>query len=136
MKTSIKRIQEFFKAAEVYLAEFPGESKIKYAIDKVGPRLGECVSAYNEQREDIELEHAKTDDKGIILFDYSQGKNYQFTKEDFKEVRRKTKELYNGETFEFKAHIVSDETLPEKYHELFDGFIINTGNKEIKLNND
>lgn len=134
MKTSIKRIQEFVNASKVYKKKYKDETKLMYAIRKVEDRAAASFREYFEAKEDIELEHANTDEKGSVLFTFNSNgaREYQFTKEELKVVRVKLKKLFTDERFEIKPHIC-DELPPdfnEEFREYFEDFVL--GKKETE----
>lgn len=128
MKTSYKKIGLFTAAANAYLAKCKEETKLKYAIEKVGKRIPAITEQYFEDREDIEIANANVDKNGSILSITSENgvKTYQYTAEGTKKVRRETKALFEDERYEIKGHFVVDipEDLDPEMREYFTGFVI------------
>lgn len=71
------------------------ELKIKKIVDKIKPLL----DVYNEKREDIRLERAYADDKGIL--ELNEKGEYKYTKDSFKAMSNDFKELLN-QSFNFE----------------------------------
>jgi hypothetical protein len=99
----------FMMAARAYQKVQKADTKLSYAIAKVLPRAIECIKAFNEEREDIEVEHANVDANGSLLFIISDKgqKVYQFTKDDQKVVNKKLRTLESADR-DIKVHIVKD----------------------------
>lgn len=132
MKTSYKRSQEFVVIANKYLKDFPQETKLKYAIAKVGERLLTLNKEYNEALEDLELEFANVDANGSVLYKVVDGKRqYDFTAENIKKLRAAHKLLIEDERFEFKPHFAPEvpESFPEDYRPYFEGFVLPVSEK-------
>ena len=72
------------------------ELKIKKIIEKIKPLL----DIYNEKREDIRLEYAYTDEKGIL--ELNEKGEYKYTKDSFKAMTNEFKELLN-QSFDFEV---------------------------------
>ncbi|KQS33976.1 hypothetical protein [Dyadobacter sp. Leaf189] len=135
MKTSIKRIQEFYNASSQYLKEHKEDTKFKYALEKVLSRISPCFQEYQDLKEDIELEHANVDANGSVLFTHnSKGqREYQFKKEDIKKVRAELKALFTEERFEIKGHICNEvpSNVDESFLPIFQGFVITGKGEQI-----
>ena len=82
------------------------ESKIKKIVEKIKP----LFDAYNEKREDIRLDHAHTDSKGIL--NLKENGDYNFTKEGIKGMSKDMKKLLD-ETFEFYQFTFSSEGIED-----------------------
>lgn len=132
MKTTYKRIQQFVAAANEYLKKYPEETKIRYAIRKVSPRVDAVNQEYFEAKEDIELEHANVDSNGSVLYKIVDGaRQYDFTPDGIKKVRAALNKLFETERFEIKGHIISEvpKDFPEEYRPFFEGFVLPVSEK-------
>lgn len=133
MKTNIKRIQEFVNASKIYLQSEKEETKFKYAIKKVLIRLQPCFDEYHELKEDIELEHANTNEHGSVLYKIEGGARvYEFTKNQLKAVQKKLKALLYEERFEFQEYIAQEipDTIHAELLPYFEGFITEDTNEQ------
>jgi len=127
MKTNIKRIQEFVNVSKIYLQSEKEETKFKYAIKKVLTRIQPCFDEYHELKEDIELEHANTNEHGSVLYKIEGGARvYEFTKDQFKAAQKKLKALLYEERFEFQDYIAQEtpDTINPDLLPFFEGFVI------------
>lgn len=82
------------------------EVKMKKIVDKIKPLFEE----YNEKREDIRLDNAYTNDKGVL--DFNEKGEYKFTKDALKKMNGELKELLN-KTFEFYQFTFSTEGIED-----------------------
>lgn len=127
MKTTFKKIRQFVAAASKYLEDFPEETKLKYAIQKVGSRVDAITAEYVAEFDDIELEHANTDANGSVLFKIvGEKRQYDFTKEGLKKSNEAKKKLFETKEFELKPHFCPElpENFPDEYRPYFEGFVI------------
>jgi predicted nuclease with TOPRIM domain len=76
------------------------ETKTQKKLFKLYERLKPNHEAYQSEIEELRLDNAATDDKGILLSDEKGG--YQFTKEGLKKLRLDIESL-NAKEIEFKA---------------------------------
>ena len=84
---------------EVVNQQVKGEdTKISQKLSKIAKKLEKYVNEYNEQVEEIRIDNASTDDKGVILKEEKGG--YKFSKEGLKKVMKQIKEL-NEKEFEY-----------------------------------
>jgi len=82
------------------------EAKLKKIAEKIKPLFDE----YNEKREDIRLDHAYTDQKGIL--ELNEKGEYKFTKEGIKGMAKDMKSLID-ESFEFYQFTFSTEGIED-----------------------
>lgn len=75
-------------------------------LQKIGEKLKDHLSAYNEKLEDIRLDNAHVDDKGCLSLDEKGG--YKFSKDGLKQLNKDIKALLK-ETFEFYEFTFSHE---------------------------
>lgn len=132
MKTTFKKTQQFVAAASKYLKIFQEETKLKYAIEKIGPRIDAITEEYVAEFDDIELEHANTDANGSVLFKIVDNRRqYDFTKEGLKKSNEAKKILFEVKEFELKPHFCTDipENFPEEYRQYFEGFVLPVSGK-------
>jgi hypothetical protein len=76
------------------------ETKTQKKLFKLYERLKPHREAYQSEIEELRLDNAATDDKGILLSDDKGG--YQFTKDGLKKLRLDIESL-NAKEIEFKA---------------------------------
>ena len=75
------------------------ETKIQKKLFKIFEKVKADYESYQAQIEELRLDNASTDDKGILLMDEKQG--YQFTKEGIKTLTKQVNDL-NQKEFDFK----------------------------------
>jgi hypothetical protein len=71
------------------------DTKVSQKLGKIAKKLEKYVIEYNEQVEEIRIDNASTDDKGVILKEEKGG--YKFSKEGLKKVMKQVKELTEKE---------------------------------------
>lgn len=129
MKTSYNRLSLFVTNAQVYLKNFPGETKLKYALEKVLKRLpiDSINTEYSEAMQDLEADHANTDERGSLLYQMVDGKKeFDYTPAGLKSLRAAKRELSQELRFEVKEHIAPEvpEDFPEEFRPIFEGFVL------------
>jgi len=67
------------------------ETKVSQKLAKIAKKLEKYLNDYNEQVEEIRIDNASTDDKGVILKEEKGG--YKFSKEGLKKLLNQIKEL-------------------------------------------
>jgi transcriptional regulator of heat shock response len=87
------------------------ETKISQKLTKIAKKLEKYVNEYNEQVEEIRIDNASTDDKGVILKD--EKGNYKFSKEGLKNVMKQIKELGEKEFNYESINVVNPAGLEE-----------------------
>ena len=75
------------------------ETKVAKKLFKLFEKVKPSYEEYQAKVEELRLDNASTDDKGILLMDEKQG--YKFTKEGIKKLTEQIKEL-NEKEFDFK----------------------------------
>ncbi len=85
------------------------ETKTQKKLFKLYERVKSHHEAYQSEIEELRLDNAATDDKGILLMDDKGG--YQFTKEGVKKLRLDIESL-NAKEIEFKViEVINPEGL-------------------------
>lgn len=87
------------------------DTKISQKLGKIAKKLEKHVNEYNEQVEEIRIDNASTDDKGVILKEEKGG--YKFSKEGLKNVMKQIKELNEKEFTYEKINVVNPSGLEE-----------------------
>lgn len=87
------------------------ETKTSEKLGKIAKKLTKYVDEYNEQVEEIRIDNASTDEKGVILKD-DKG-NYKFSKDGLKNVMKQVKELNEKEFIYEKINVVNPSGLEE-----------------------
>jgi hypothetical protein len=75
------------------------ETKVQQKLVKIYEKFKAHHESYNAQRDELRLDNAATDDKGIILVD-DKGE-YKFTKDGIKNLTKNIQDL-NEKEFDFK----------------------------------
>ena len=87
------------------------DTKVSQKLGKIAKKLEKYVNEYNEQVEEIRIDNASTDDKGVILKEEKGG--YKFGKDGLKKVMKQIKELNEKEFIYEKINIVNPARLEE-----------------------
>lgn len=87
------------------------DTKVSQKLGKVAKKLEKYVNEYNEQIEEIRIDNASTDDKGVILKEEKGG--YKFSKEGLKNVMKQIKELGEKEFKYEPINVVNPAGLEE-----------------------
>jgi len=85
-------------------------SKREAKLKKIAEKIKSLFDEYNEKREDIRLDHAYTDQKGIL--ELNEKGEYKFTKEGIKGMAKDMKSLID-ESFEFYQFTFSTEGIED-----------------------
>jgi hypothetical protein len=133
MKKSIKSIQEFVNAVDVYKEKFPDDEKFNSVINALYPRLNPFFKQYHQACADIKLGLANTDKNGSLLYNpTSGGKEFAFTKEGYCKLQKQLADLLVDERFEFEPIYIDGgmEHFPAEVVTYFEGFIIEPTEEE------
>lgn len=85
-------------------------SKAEAKLKKIAEKIKPIFEGYNEKREDIRLDHAFVDSKGVL--ELNEKGEYKFTKEAIKAMAKDMKNLLD-ETFEFYQFSFSTEGIED-----------------------
>lgn len=127
MLKSAKQIGQYLDASDAYLKDFPGDTKTKFAMEKVAKRCYPCIELHDELRNDIQCDLANVDENGSIIYKTENNRTiYAFTPENYKEVNKKLKALYLEERFEIEPHYIKviPANLPKGIYPFLQGFVI------------
>jgi hypothetical protein len=75
------------------------ETKVQQKLVKIYEKFKAHHESYNAQRDELRLDNAATDDKGILLVD--EKGEYKFTKDGIKNLTKNIQDL-NEKEFDFK----------------------------------
>ena len=87
------------------------DTKVSQKLGKIAKKLEKYVIEYNEQVEEIRIDNASTDDKGVILKEEKGG--YKFGKDGLKKVMKQIKELNEKEFTYEQINVVNPAGLEE-----------------------
>lgn len=87
------------------------DTKVSQKLGKIAKKLEKYVNEYNEQVEEIRIDNASTDDKGVILKEEKGG--YKFSKDGLKKVMKQIKDLNEKEFIYEKINVVNPAGLEE-----------------------
>ena len=124
MKSTFLEYFNFVAVANNFLQQHPEESKLKYALEKVGKMNKTLGDDYSAATEDLRIDFCETDEKGIILRD--EKGQYKFTKEGLKNFNSAVKALQLKEV-EVKtwAYDLSQDDFDDKEaEEIFAKFLV------------
>jgi len=132
MKSTFLEYFGFIAAANTFLQQHPEESKLKYALEKVGKLNKTIGDDYSAATEDLRIDFCETDEKGIILRD--EKGQYKFTKEGIKKFNAAVKDLQNKE-IEVKTwayDLSQDEFTDEEAQSIFAKFLVKEDNFKVQ----
>ena len=97
---------------EIVNQQVKGEdTKVSQKLTKIAKKLEKYVNEYNEQVEEIRIDNASTDDKGVILKEEKGG--YKFSKDGLKKLLSQIKALGEKE-FDYETiNVVNPARLEE-----------------------
>lgn len=109
------------------------DTKLGYAFKRFMAKNIKFFKDFNEEMEEIRVDHALTDDKTkALLIDKENPRGYQYSKEEFKKLRKAEKTLsekYKDVECEVEPYIfkgdLTEYDLNEGDLESLEGFIIN-----------
>jgi len=97
---------------EVVNQQVKGEdTKVSQKLAKIAKKLEKYLNDYNEQVEEIRIDNASTDDKGVILKEEKGG--YKFGKEGLKKLLNQIKQLGEKEFNYEPINVVNPAGLEE-----------------------
>jgi len=85
-------------------------SKTEAKLKKIAEKIKPLFESYNEKREDIRLDHAFVDSKGVL--ELNEKGEYKFTKDGIKAMAKDMKKLLD-ETFDFYQFTFSTEGIED-----------------------
>jgi len=88
----------------------PQHSKKESKLKKIAEKIKPLFDTYNEKREDIRLDNAYANEKGVL--DLDDKGEYKFTKDGLKNMNKQVKELLN-ESFDFYQFSFSTESIED-----------------------
>jgi hypothetical protein len=89
------------------------ETKVQKKLFKLYEKIKPFHEEYNKQREELRLDNAATDDKGILITD--EKGEYKFNKEGVKKLSKDIETL-NEKEFEFKPiEVINTQGLEDLY---------------------
>jgi hypothetical protein len=97
---------------EIVNQQVKGEdTKVSQKLSKIAKKLEKYLNDYNEQVEEIRIDNASTDDKGVILKEEKGG--YKFGKDGLKKLLSQIKELGEKEFIYEPINVVNPAGLEE-----------------------
>lgn len=85
-------------------------SKAEAKLKKIAEKIKPLFESYNEKREDIRLDHAFVDSKGVL--ELNEKGEYKFTKDGIKAMAKDMKKLLD-EAFDFYQFTFSTEGIED-----------------------
>ncbi len=85
-------------------------SKTEAKLKKIAEKIKPLFESYNEKREDIRLDHAFVDSKGVL--ELNEKGEYKFTKDGIKAMAKDMKKLLD-EVFDFYQFTFSTEGIED-----------------------
>ena len=122
MRKTYLELFELNQFAGSWLKKNEGESKMSYAIKKIGKRLKTIFEYYNEKINEIGINNCSVDDKQNIIKD--EKGELVFTKENLIKKNKESKALLSTEV-EIEPYICTEiPELTEEEKEVFEGILI------------
>lgn len=119
---TLQQVVVFLDASNRYLGAHKEESKLSYALKKVGKSLEKVLTKYQEDRVEAEIDCCSEDERKNIIRDANG--NLSFTKDGLRQRNVKFKALL-AETVLVAPHYVgAPEGLEEFYIEAFTPFVL------------
>ncbi len=87
------------------------ETKIQKKLFKIFEKIKPTLEEYNEKINELRLDNASVDEKGILLMDDKGG--YKFSKEGVKVLTKQISDLDNSEFHFEKINVVNPQGLEE-----------------------
>lgn len=121
-----QQVHQFFAVANAWLTSPRGvkDSKFRYAVRKVFKAADALVARYQEELEELGIEHCLTDEKQAILRDDHGG--FKFTKDGQRKYLAGRRKLFES-SVEIAPHIVVGnvpDNLTDVEREAFAGFVL------------
>jgi hypothetical protein len=132
VKTSWHRLVAFSQVASSYLRQYPGNTKLSYALNKALAQINSLNNKVQQELIDIDIEYCATQKRGeedIILKD-AQG-NLEYSKDGMKSRNRARQALLDRE-IEFQEYFATKIPAAISDNELiaFEGLVIDP--EEVK----
>ena len=122
MSKKYKDVYTFLVVAQKWLTDHPQESKFRYALRKVVKQAEKTWSAYQEAVEELDIEHAATGDKDVILKD--QHGQIAFTKDGLRARNKARKALFDSEVTIEPYYAKDVPELTDAERDAFTGFVL------------
>lgn len=100
-------------------------SKLRYALQRVIPKCVDLLTDYNEQDEDLKVEHVSVDADGNMLKE-PNSTEYRYTPAKKVEYLKKQRELFRKKLVDAPQYIAKElpAWLEEDMKMIFDGFVL------------
>lgn len=124
MKVNYEKLIEFLQVSARWISDKNNaKTKLGYAIERVRKNCKRHIDAYNEAVQDLQVDNAATDDKGVLLTEENGA--YKYTREGMKNLNKAIRELRKKDV-EVEVYHASElpEELSDEMKEVFDGFVI------------
>jgi hypothetical protein len=122
MTRTYRHLYTFLVVAQKWLSDHPQESKFRYALRKVVKHAEKLWSAYQEQVEELDIEHAATGERDVILKD--QHGQIAFTKDGLRARNKARKALFDSDV-SIEPYFAKDvPELTDAEREAFTGFVL------------
>ena len=115
MKKNWREIKLFTAVANFYFTTIEGKTKFTYAIEKVSKKLAHILDEYNEEVDDVKIDHANEDPNTKSIL-YNDKGGYQYTKQQLKDLKKalkKVEDKWNSKEFDIEGYYVTEDSLPE-----------------------
>ena len=127
--TTYEKLFDYALTAQRWIAKDAANknTKLGYAIvNKMEPRVKKAAEGFNVRIEDLNIDHASVDEKGVLLI--GEKGEFRYTKEELKK-RNTAQRALQQETCEIEVYFATalPEDLTEQEIENFTGFVIKEG---------
>jgi len=119
---SNRQLYTFLVIGQKWLTDHPQESKFRYALRRMVKRVEAVWTTYTEAVEELDIEHAATGDKDVILKD--QHGQIAFTRDGLRARNKARKALFDSEV-QIEPYYAKDvPELTDAEREAFTGFVL------------
>jgi hypothetical protein len=123
MTRSHRAIYTFLVIGQKWLTDHPQESKFRYAMRRMVKRVEAVWTVYTESVEELDIEHAATGERDVILKD--QHGQIAFTRDGLRARNKARKALFDSEV-QVEPYYAKDvpPELTDAEREAFTGFVL------------
>jgi hypothetical protein len=123
MQKTYEKVFEFMGETGAWISQNPELTKFKYGLEREMKLLKNVKENFEIEANDISIDNAATDDKGVLLTDANGA--FKFTKEGLKARNKQHRELLS-KSVEIEPYYVSEipDELTDEQRQAFTGFVI------------
>lgn len=121
-KTNLQLVN-FINFARMFIKQHEEKTKFRYALERIDKRLEPHTGAYMASLYDLDLEHAATDEKSVLIT--GEKEQFRYTKDGLR-ARSKARQELLAKTFEFEPYFATElpDNLSEVEKQVCAGFVL------------